>query len=101
MSSSVVEAAHGHLGDGEDALRGIGLGRAGELALVDVREIDPDAGARSRAERRRAGASASCGATRTPRTMSGEREQLLDGAHALGDEELLALASAPSPEVAG
>jgi hypothetical protein len=36
-----------------------------------------------------------------PSNRQGRRQQLLDGAHALGYEETLALAGPPPPEVAG
>ena len=88
------------LGDGENALRRLGLGSAGEveggtsaISTPAVRRVPRRAAPR--------GASASWGATSTPRTTQPRAQQLLDRAYAFGDEEPLALACPTTPQVAG
>jgi hypothetical protein len=81
-------------------LRRLGLGRSGELALVDLGELDTDA--TSGVEK--GGAAGSVRELRgneNPSNREGRLEELRDGAHALGDEQTLPLAGASSPEVAG
>jgi hypothetical protein len=95
----VVEATRGDLGDGEDALGRVGLGRAGELALVDVGDVDA-AAPRGIEE----GGSTRCiGQLRSdedsPHGMADESSSST-ARTSLGDEQLLALAGPPSPEVA-
>jgi hypothetical protein len=81
-------------------LRRLGLGRAGELALVDLSELD--AGATSRVEEDgAAGSVRELRGDEHPSNREGRLEELRDGAHTFGDEQTLPLASAPSPEVAG
>ena len=96
----IVQPGLGNLGDREDPLRGVGLGRARELAVVDLDEL----GAVAPRNIEKGGSTLGTGELRgDQQTAHGERrsEQLLDGPHAFGDEEALTLASTPAPEVAG
>ncbi len=88
------------LGDGEHALRRVGLGRAGEVPLVDVDQVGADAVRRFQQDRASRGTGELWRDEDAADRQRG-REKLLDGAHALGDEETLALAGPPPPEVAG
>lgn len=96
----IVEPASGNLGDGEHALWGVGLGGAGELAVVHLDELG--AVTTSEIEERRPALSArELWGDEQAAYGEGRSEQLLDGPHALGDEEALTLAGAPTLEVAG
>jgi hypothetical protein len=91
-----VQRPVGYLGDRQHALRGFRLGRAGELALVDVGQLET-AGEEVGAE-----GSTPWGAIELRRDQDAANAQwrayeLLDGTNAFGDEEMLALARfAPS-----
>jgi hypothetical protein len=94
-----VELPIGDLGDRQNALRRFRFGGAREFLRGDLGDVNA-----SLAER-----GEQCRAARSVRKLWGDEraayvqrrpEQLLDGAHAFGREELLALARFPAPEIA-
>jgi hypothetical protein len=89
-----------HLRDREHALGRVGVGRARELAVAHLEELDAALGERA-AERRAARRGVQVRGHERADDAHRRGEQLLDRADALGDEEPVPLAGAPAAEVAG